>query len=219
MSKSVKTYSGKHLNVTYEVERCMHAAECVNSGLRSVFDNTTRPWVQPDGAEAAAVMAVVDRCPSGALKYQLHDQPQTSPETNRITPLPNSALGVRGDITLHDESGDAAEKTQRLTLCRCGKSKNKPYCDYSHHAAGFRDDGTLGQAKLEAHFDDCTGPLAVHPVKDGPLKIEGKLSVYKADNTQRMFGNKVFLCRCGQSKNKPFCDGSHSAASFKSNDE
>jgi CDGSH-type Zn-finger protein len=55
-------------------------------------------------------------------------------------------------------------------------------------------------------------------IKNGPLKIEGDFqlcdSAGKAFTTEA--GKAVFLCRCGQSKNKPFCDGAHRAAEFAS---
>ncbi|WP_307249178.1 (4Fe-4S)-binding protein [Catenuloplanes indicus] len=44
-----------------------------------VFDVTARPWITPDNADAAAVAAVVDRCPSGALRYTRHDGPADAP--------------------------------------------------------------------------------------------------------------------------------------------
>jgi uncharacterized Fe-S cluster protein YjdI len=50
---------------------CVHSGKCVR-GLAAVFDTTRKPWILPDGAEPDAVAAQVERCPSGALRYQRH---------------------------------------------------------------------------------------------------------------------------------------------------
>ncbi|MGC5031119.1 (4Fe-4S)-binding protein [Micromonospora sp. DT229] len=67
-----KAYEGTSITVTFEAQRCRHAAECVR-GLPEVFDTSQRPWIRPDGAEAERVAEVVRRCPSGALQYDLAD--------------------------------------------------------------------------------------------------------------------------------------------------
>ncbi|GHB61555.1 hypothetical protein GCM10010347_34680 [Streptomyces cirratus] len=59
-SQDPKPYAGKHITVTYETRRCLHAAECVG-GLPEVFDSGQRPWVRPDGAEPERVAEVVRR--------------------------------------------------------------------------------------------------------------------------------------------------------------
>lgn len=67
-----RPYEGRSITVTFEAGRCRHAAECVR-GLPEVFDTGRRPWIQPDGADADRVAAVVRRCPSGALRYERTD--------------------------------------------------------------------------------------------------------------------------------------------------
>jgi uncharacterized Fe-S cluster protein YjdI len=66
---SRKTYTGAEVDVSFDPELCIHAAECVK-GLPSVFDTKKRPWIRPDGAPADDVVAQVARCPSGALKIE-----------------------------------------------------------------------------------------------------------------------------------------------------
>ena len=66
---SRKTYSGGEVDVSFDPEVCIHAANCVK-GLPQVFDTKKRPWITPDGAPAADVIAQVGRCPSGALKIE-----------------------------------------------------------------------------------------------------------------------------------------------------
>ena len=69
-----KTYSGAEVDVSYDADVCIHAAECMK-GLPAVFDANARPWIQPDNATADAVIAQVARCPSGAL--QIEPRPDT----------------------------------------------------------------------------------------------------------------------------------------------
>ena len=60
---SNKTYQGRDIDVTFELKRCIHAAEC-GRRLQSVFDVAKRPWVQPDNATADQVQETIDNCPS-----------------------------------------------------------------------------------------------------------------------------------------------------------
>jgi CDGSH-type Zn-finger protein len=52
-------------------------------------------------------------------------------------------------------------------------------------------------------------------VDNGPLWVRGGVSVEAADGFEYEVRNRVTLCRCGQSNNKPFCDGSHWDVGFK----
>ena len=69
-----KTYAGKKVDVSFDPEVCIHAANCVR-GLPAVFDTERRPWIVPDAAEADVVVAQVGRCPSGALQAKRHREP------------------------------------------------------------------------------------------------------------------------------------------------
>jgi len=66
-----KTYAGKEVDVSFDPDVCIHAANCVR-GLAEVFDTTRRPWIVPDAAAADDVVAQVGRCPSGALRAERH---------------------------------------------------------------------------------------------------------------------------------------------------
>ena len=66
---SRRTYAGAEVDVSYDAEVCIHAAECVK-GLPEVFDTKARPWIQPDNAPAGELVAQVARCPSGALQIE-----------------------------------------------------------------------------------------------------------------------------------------------------
>jgi CDGSH-type Zn-finger protein/uncharacterized Fe-S cluster protein YjdI len=204
-------YRGEKISVSYDLPRCMHASECVKGGLTAVFDRERRPWVLPDGADPDRVVDVVERCPSGALHYERHDGGADEvAETNSVRPQPRGALYLRGDLTLQAADGEAVTEEVRLALCRCGASTNKPFCDYRHHAAGFEGGGELGAwegYELSEQILDTEGPLTITPLSNGPLLVEGAFALRSADNDRIVYGERAKFCRCGQSGNKPFCDG------------
>lgn len=104
---------------------------------------------------------------------------------------------------------------RRATLCRCGASKRKPFCDASHIAAGFVATGepaTQASQPLEAR----DGALKVTPKLDGPLQVEGNVEICSGTGRTILRTQKTWLCRCGQSANKPYCDGTHTKIGFKS---
>jgi CDGSH-type Zn-finger protein len=102
----------------------------------------------------------------------------------------------------------------RATLCRCGASKNKPFCDGSHHDIGFNATGEPPTGTSTDALPVRDGPLHIDPQTNGPLKVSGNLEI--TSGTGRMVARitGAFLCRCGHSQNKPFCDGSHATVGF-----
>ncbi|MCO5190407.1 MAG: CDGSH iron-sulfur domain-containing protein [Anaerolineae bacterium] len=221
-----KTYRGNEIDVTYNVRRCIHAAECVR-GLSAVFNTQARPWVQPDNASADRVANVVTRCPTGALHFERHDggPAETVPTQNSILPTPDGPLYIRGDITLELNAGasgdnareaDAVEAIQetRLALCRCGASQNKPYCDNSHRMIGFEDAGEVMDNSASAPALPEHGPITIMGRRNGPLVVRGNMEVKSADGRSVMRTRRTLLCRCGGSANKPFCDGTHNVNGF-----
>jgi uncharacterized Fe-S cluster protein YjdI/CDGSH-type Zn-finger protein len=137
-----RTYRGTDLDVSFDSELCIHATECVR-GLAAVFDRDRRPWILPDKAPAEEVSRVVERCPTGALLYRRldgHHGEQPSSATT-VMPVENGPLAVRGDLVIRREDG-TRERLPRAALCRCGQSKNKPFCDNSHLEAGFQAPGS-----------------------------------------------------------------------------
>jgi CDGSH-type Zn-finger protein/uncharacterized Fe-S cluster protein YjdI len=204
-------YEGRAVVVTYDEKRCIHAAECVH-GLPAVFDLQAKPCVKPDGAGAGAVAVVVDRCPSGALQIEHRDgRVAPAPTANVATLTVDGPTYVRGDIVVVLPGGVTCVET-RMALCRCGVSQNKPYCDGSHKAAGFRDPATL-RMDVIAGAAANGGTLTVTPLPNGPVRCEGSLTLSGVDGRTTATG-KAFLCRCGNSRNKPYCDGTHKKIGF-----
>jgi hypothetical protein len=111
---------------------------CVN-GLPQVFDKDARPWINVHGATAEEIAAAVDRCPSGALRARRAAAPPVVQpfEVTEISPVPNGPLLVRGLVRIVDAEGNVVTEVDRAALCRCGGSRNKPFCDGTHKEIGF----------------------------------------------------------------------------------
>lgn len=126
-----KTYSSPEITVSFDSSRCIHASECVR-GLPDVFDSKARPWIRPHHASAEQIAEVIRRCPSGALQFERTDGSSEIAQTPTAFRLLNDGrLEVRGDLTFENPSGELMRET-RATLCTCGRSSNKPFCDNNH---------------------------------------------------------------------------------------
>jgi CDGSH-type Zn-finger protein len=136
-----RDYPGKEITVHDNRKICSHAAECVNN-LSSVFKLGSRPWINPDASKMNDIIDVVRRCPSGALSYSIDGVEYRDPEEQRnpiVTVLKNGPYHITGGIELIGENiqfGEGASK-EHYTLCRCGASENKPFCDGAHKSSKF----------------------------------------------------------------------------------
>lgn len=216
IEEKIIRYKGKDLTVSYDVKRCIHAAECVK-GASAVFDPARKPWVDVDQAPAEVVAAVVARCPSGALKAVYEDGIRETPgATNTAVVDPDGPLYVQGDVVIKDKDGQVVLRDTRVALCRCGASQNKPLCDGSHSKAGFEDEGALSESRLKViEGIPADGPLTLTMANNGPLLIEGPIEVFDAGRDESASGTKGALCRCGASLHKPYCDGTHKSIGFE----
>ena len=135
-----QSFTGAAITVHDNRGICAHAAKCTG-GLPSVFLYGQEPWINPDGASPAEVEATIRQCPSGALSYSIEGKKGEAPESEpAIHVAKNGPYVVSGGPALVDvEQGQGASR-ERYTLCRCGGSKNKPFCDGSHGRIKFSDD-------------------------------------------------------------------------------
>lgn len=207
-----KTYAADGIDVHYDPRRCIHYAACVR-GLPDVFDPDRRPWIDPEQATPDAIAEVVVRCPTGALHFTRTDggREETVPAANTVTVAPDGPLYVRGDVQVETPEGELVLRDTRVALCRCGLSKHKPFCDDSHYDV-FEDDAHLGTHGGAA--PDGPGPLRVILSENGPLLLRGPVTL-TGDGGGVVTTAKCALCRCGQSSNKPFCDGTHREVGFE----
>jgi CDGSH-type Zn-finger protein len=159
-------------------------------------------------------VTIVERCPSGALHYTRKDGAAEQPDAaNTVTVRANGPLYVRGDVTLRTDAGELRLTDTRMALCRCGQSKNKPFCDNSHREAGFSDAGAVKEKAVEGFAPG--GPLTITATPNGSLQVEGAVEVIGAGGVEQAQATKTWLCRCGGSANKPFCDGTHKRNGFQ----
>lgn len=203
--------SSDSITVSFDGKRCIHARRCV-LGLPAVFRAGAKgEWIFPDAAEAEEIARVVASCPSGALTFQRRDGglEEQLPGVNTLRLWEDGPNELRGDIRI---AGETPRK--RAVLCRCGRSQKMPFCDNSHVEAGFRASADLPSREGKA-LEARDGPLEVAPTKDGPVMVSGNLEIIAGSGRRVTTGRKFFLCRCGQSANKPFCDGSHKKIGFK----
>ncbi len=198
--------------VTWDATRCIHAAECVR-GLPEVFDPAAKPWIRPAATDAASLAEVVNRCPSGALAMHFADgrSAEVAPPFNTCHVTRNGPNYLHGDVTL--VHGETSRSATRVALCRCGASKNKPFCDNSHLAVGFADAGALPSEVPVPPGGELSAPLTIHIGANGPVQCSGPLALRGSDG-RTAFSDQTFLCRCGASQNKPYCDGSHRRIGF-----
>ena len=211
-AESVERYPGKAITVLIRGERCIHSRNCV-LGLPSVFvPNAEGAWVHPDNAMVEDVAALARACPSGAIAYERLDggQAEAPPEVNTVRLRENGPIAVHADLNVGSETGSF-----RATLCRCGASRHKPYCDGSHHEAGFEASGEP-PSKESAPLAVRNGPLNVKPLPNGPLLFEGPVEICSGTGRTITREQTTALCRCGGSANKPFCDGTHTRNGFRS---
>jgi CDGSH-type Zn-finger protein/uncharacterized Fe-S cluster protein YjdI len=208
---AVDYVDGKHLTLVYEGKRCIHARFCVTGAPKVFIANIKGPWIDPDGIDKARLVEIAHACPSGAIRYDRHDgEPnEAPPPVNLLSIREGGPYAIRADLSV---GGDRS--SFRATLCRCGASKNKPYCDGSHHEVGFAATGEPASGKTEM-LELRDGPLTVEPEPDGPYRVRGNLEITSGTGRVVARLTQARLCRCGGSANKPFCDGTHARIGFR----
>lgn len=213
-SPKIRTWKGADVDVTYDARLCLHVGECGRAD-NALFVGGRQSWCDPDAVDVDVVMDTINRCPTGALTAHRHDGgPDEAPAASNTVHIANNGpLYIRGDLRI----GDDDAPRHRVALCRCGASKNKPYCDNSHERDAFIDRGAIGEIGDPGDLDG--GALTITPAPDGPLLLRGPVTLVASSGRCAWRGNKTALCRCGASKNKPFCDGSHRVIGFRSTNE
>ncbi len=203
--------STEAITLRFDGGRCIHSRHCVLEAPTVFLANTPGAWIHPESTTVEHCVRVAHACPSGAISYERHDggPQEAAPAVNVVRVREN------GPYAVHAQIGLPAGSELRATLCRCGQSKRKPYCDGSHVAAGFAATGeaaTLASEPL-ARRD---GPLAIDPIPNGPLQFAGNVEICSGTGRTVLRTQSARLCRCGASENKPFCDGSHARVGFRS---
>jgi uncharacterized Fe-S cluster protein YjdI/CDGSH-type Zn-finger protein len=165
---TARDYPTTGITIHWDSDICIHSGVCART-LPQVFRPREKPWVDADAADADAIAAAVDRCPSGALRYTRTDVEQAQPgvlllpppapdapedeadaeagdePAVTVTATANGPYAVRGPATVYAADGTVLREVTRVAfLCRCGHSATKPFCDGSHRRVGFMDAPTPG---------------------------------------------------------------------------
>lgn len=134
-------YVGKEITIHDNRGICSHVGFCTES-LPSVFKQGGEPWIDPNGASKDEIITTIEKCPSGALSYSLEGVEHRDQEREPLVTVSNDGpYFVTGGIQIVGHENRAEEvSNEHCTLCRCGSSKNKPFCDGTHWHIGFKDD-------------------------------------------------------------------------------
>jgi CDGSH-type Zn-finger protein len=134
-----RDYVGRTVTVHDNRLFCSHATHCTHLSP-GAFNVKARPWINPDGEAEARLIATVEACPSGALSYTkdgvlYRDDPGRKPALHIDR---NGPYLVTGGPAIEAEIQPPSP--EHYALCRCGKSRNLPYCDGSHWDVNFKDE-------------------------------------------------------------------------------
>lgn len=138
--RQLDTYIGKRIEIHDDRGICSHAGYCTD-GLPKVFQMGVEPWINADAESVESIIATIRKCPSGALSYSVDGKRYDSfHDKKEVEIIADGPYYVKGGIALADD--DTPESKEHFALCRCGKSKNKPFCDGQHWYHRFRDKGS-----------------------------------------------------------------------------
>jgi CDGSH-type Zn-finger protein/uncharacterized Fe-S cluster protein YjdI len=202
----------KDITLRFDGRRCIHSRHCVLGAPGVFLANVSGPWLHPEQVTVEECVAIAHACPSGAITYERHDggAQEAPPPVNLLRVRENGPYAIHAAIDLAGHG-----HSLRATLCRCGKSANKPFCDNSHREGGFIATGELAAIESEP-LETRDGTLHIMPLADGPLQVAGNLEICSGTRRTVSRTENARLCRCGGSANKPFCDGTHTRIGFRS---
>ncbi|RGE41181.1 iron-binding protein [Comamonas testosteroni] len=209
MAKEV--VSSQDVTIEFDAKRCIHSRSCVLNRPDVFVPNVKGAWIHPEQATAAGVLEIAHNCPSGAIQCHKPDGSpmEQAPVVNLVHVRENGPLAFHAPLKMN-----GVDDGFRATLCRCGQSANKPYCDQSHVAAHFVATGEPATKESET-LAQRDGELKIEPQPNGPLHVSGNLELVSGTGRTINKVTDAWLCRCGQSQNKPYCDGSHVKAGFQ----
>ena len=146
IADSCEVIENDGIRIKVDNSYCVHAKYCFNkaSGIRALMAGPA------DANAKSQIMAMADRCPSGTFAYELDlDGEMTECEEDLPTEVAAISkdrhsdtagpLWVSGKVPIMQPDGTFLEPRNRVTLCRCGNSKNKPFCDGTHASIGFNE--------------------------------------------------------------------------------
>lgn len=136
---TVKRYTKDELTIVWEPAKCIHSGICVKM-LPEVYKPNSKPWIQQDNATVEQLKGQIDKCPSGALSYELDASDAGSTQEGLdVEIMENGPILIKGKLNVTLPTGTIESKDKTTAFCRCGASANKPYCDGAHRKIDFKD--------------------------------------------------------------------------------
>jgi len=135
-----KDYSNGEITIVWQSSRCQHSGNCVR-GLPKVFNTERSPWINIFGENTEKIFETVSKCPSGALSIKevlKIESELKSGETIQIVVSENGPINIRGNFEILDSRGNKVKSKGSVSLCRCGGSTSKPFCDGTHKRNNFQ---------------------------------------------------------------------------------
>ncbi len=150
-----RQYTNGEITVFWKPDVCIHATICFMK-LRKVFDPTKRPWVNMANGTSEEIAAICDECPTDALEWKWNkdltdeekEQMKVKPKAEEKVPhapateimiIDNGPAIIKGNFNITRGTGEKIEAGKQVAICRCGGSKNHPFCDGSHLVNGFKE--------------------------------------------------------------------------------
>jgi CDGSH-type Zn-finger protein/ferredoxin len=135
----LQDYPAPGITVHFNRSICSGAAECVKN-LPAVFKNASEDWIHPEEASVEEVITTVKKCPSGALTFTIDGKTEVKQEEEiSIRIVKNGPYEIKGPVECNAPKWSSNASQTNFALCRCGKSGNTPFCDYSHGEQGWNE--------------------------------------------------------------------------------
>ncbi len=143
-----RKYTNGEITVYWRPAECIHATYCY-SELIEVFNPRKRPWINMQGASTEEIIKIVNKCPTNALTYKWNKDiekedgmAKASPEYEQKTEIKimeDGPLIIRGNFKIIGTDGKEMKQMKVASICRCGQSGNKPFCDGTHKKTGVKN--------------------------------------------------------------------------------
>ncbi len=128
----IQRYDGKDINIIFNRSICAGAGNCVRN-FPKIYKNASEDWIFPDNDNIEQVKNSVKSCPSGALAYEINQEiHQEKYNEIKINIIKNGPINVKGNVSIQVDKWSTNANREKFSLCRCGASRNKPFCDYTH---------------------------------------------------------------------------------------
>ena len=117
MSDDVIRYDGSEVDVTWDRRLCIHVGECGRAD-NDMFQSGRKPWCSPDLVDADTAIDVVERCPTGALAFEIEGRSEVPADVNTVVVANNGPLYVRGQLNIDGAADDMPGVKFRAALRR-----------------------------------------------------------------------------------------------------